>query len=119
MLARNSQRLHFQDFCEPVPVTLVAGTQPWWQPRSALTTRNQLPRPPLFLPLEKAKSGACPARPKAMCLVYEPPECLDDWQCPKEQKCCPSYCTNKCLDPVDASEQGEETESWKRGPGRF
>uniref|UniRef100_A0ABI7Y4S6 WAP domain-containing protein n=1 Tax=Felis catus TaxID=9685 RepID=A0ABI7Y4S6_FELCA len=68
---------------------------------------------------EKVKSGACPFRPHGLCLVYEPHECLNDWECPKDQKCCPSICSNKCLDPVDPSEQGEETESWKRGPERF
>ncbi|KAF0880124.1 SLPI Antileukoproteinase, partial [Crocuta crocuta] len=53
----------------------------------------------------KAKSGACPVRPHFLCLVFEPPECLNDWDCPKEQKCCPSYCSNYCLDPVDPSKQ--------------
>uniref|UniRef100_A0A8C8WLW7 WAP domain-containing protein n=1 Tax=Panthera leo TaxID=9689 RepID=A0A8C8WLW7_PANLE len=50
------------------------------------------------------KSGACPFRPHGLCLVYEPHECLNDWQCPKDQKCCPSICSNKCMDPVDPSE---------------
>uniref|UniRef100_A0A8C8WN08 WAP domain-containing protein n=1 Tax=Panthera leo TaxID=9689 RepID=A0A8C8WN08_PANLE len=53
---------------------------------------------------KKVKSGACPFRPHGLCLVYEPHECLNDWQCPKDQKCCPSICSNKCMDPVDPSE---------------
>ena len=104
---------------EPVHVALVAGNQPWWQSRMVVMTQNHLLRPPLFLPIEKVKSGACPFRPHGLCLEYEPHECLNDWECPKDQKCCPSICSNKCLDPVDPSEQGEETESWKRGPERF
>nr|XP_045375303.1 antileukoproteinase-like [Camelus bactrianus] len=53
---------------------------------------------------EKAKRGDCPFRRPAMCLVYEPPQCQSDWQCPKKQKCCPDYCGIKCLDPVGTSE---------------
>ncbi|ELK04229.1 antileukoproteinase [Pteropus alecto] len=52
---------------------------------------------------EKAKHGACPFMPPAMCLLYEPPQCHSDWQCPKKQKCCPGLCGIKCLDPVDPS----------------
>ena len=49
-----------------------------------------------------------------MCLVYEPPECQSDWQCPKRQKCCQDVCGIKCMDPVP----GEEVQSWKGGSGR-
>ncbi|KAK1337710.1 hypothetical protein QTO34_002343 [Cnephaeus nilssonii] len=52
---------------------------------------------------EKAKHGACPFIQPAMCLVYEPPQCHSDWQCPKKQKCCRDLCGIKCLDPVDSS----------------
>ncbi|XP_034861518.1 antileukoproteinase-like [Mirounga leonina] len=50
---------------------------------------------------EKAKHGVCPFRPHVMCIVFEPPQCQSDWQCPKEQKCCNDYCGIKCMDPVD------------------
>lgn len=53
---------------------------------------------------EKAKHGTCPFFPPAKCLVYEPPQCRGDWQCPKKQKCCPGLCGIKCLDPVDPSQ---------------
>uniref|UniRef100_G1LBZ0 WAP domain-containing protein n=2 Tax=Ailuropoda melanoleuca TaxID=9646 RepID=G1LBZ0_AILME len=52
---------------------------------------------------EKAKHGACPFTPRVLCLVFEPPQCQSDWQCPKEQKCCREYCGIKCVDPVDPS----------------
>ncbi|CAD7669331.1 unnamed protein product [Nyctereutes procyonoides] len=51
----------------------------------------------------KAKHGACPFTPRVMCLVFEPPQCQSDWDCPKEQKCCREYCGIKCVDPVDPS----------------
>uniref|UniRef100_A0A452RT14 WAP domain-containing protein n=1 Tax=Ursus americanus TaxID=9643 RepID=A0A452RT14_URSAM len=51
----------------------------------------------------KAKHGACPFTPRVLCLVFEPPQCQSDWQCPKEQKCCREYCGIKCVDPVDPS----------------
>ncbi|XP_014313606.1 antileukoproteinase-like isoform X2 [Myotis lucifugus] len=52
---------------------------------------------------EKAKPGACPFIYPVNCLVYEPPQCHSDWQCPKKQKCCPGLCGIKCLDPEDPS----------------
>uniref|UniRef100_A0A671FZI9 WAP domain-containing protein n=1 Tax=Rhinolophus ferrumequinum TaxID=59479 RepID=A0A671FZI9_RHIFE len=52
---------------------------------------------------KKSKYGACPFISPAMCLVYEPPQCHSDWQCPEKQKCCPDLCGIKCLDPVDPS----------------
>lgn len=82
-------------------------------------TQNQLLLHLCSYPTEKAKHGACPFIPPAMCLLYEPPQCHSDWQCPKKQKCCPGLCGIKCLDPVDPSKPGEEVESWKRGPGTF
>ena len=53
-----------------------------------------------------------------MCLVYEPPECHSDWQCPKRKKCCQDVCGIKCMDPVDTSKPGEEVQSWKGESGR-
>ncbi|KAM5305469.1 antileukoproteinase [Glossophaga mutica] len=53
---------------------------------------------------EKAKQGDCPFSRPAFCLVYEPPRCRNDWQCPQKQKCCPYPCGIKCLDPVDPSQ---------------
>uniref|UniRef100_A0A452VN74 Antileukoproteinase-like n=1 Tax=Ursus maritimus TaxID=29073 RepID=A0A452VN74_URSMA len=52
---------------------------------------------------EGSKHGACPFTPRVLCLVFEPPQCQSDWQCPKEQKCCREYCGIKCVDPVDPS----------------
>ncbi|XP_058419405.1 antileukoproteinase-like [Diceros bicornis minor] len=52
---------------------------------------------------EKAKHGVCPFVPPVMCFVYEPPQCHNDWQCPKKQKCCRGHCGIKCLDPEDPS----------------
>ncbi|XP_032275816.1 antileukoproteinase-like [Phoca vitulina] len=54
----------------------------------------------------KAKHGVCPFRPQVMCFRFEPPQCQSDWQCPKEQKCCPDYCGIKCVDPIDPSKPG-------------
>ncbi|XP_055399235.1 antileukoproteinase-like [Bubalus kerabau] len=63
-------------------------------------------------PKEKGKRGACPFIRPAMCLVYEPPECHSDWQCPKRKKCCQDVCGIKCMDPVDTSKPVKVT------PGR-
>ncbi|XP_045689421.1 antileukoproteinase-like [Phyllostomus hastatus] len=52
----------------------------------------------------KAKQGDCPFFPRTICLVYEPPQCNSDWQCPQKQKCCRDLCGIKCLDPVDPSQ---------------
>uniref|UniRef100_A0A8C3W0J5 WAP domain-containing protein n=1 Tax=Catagonus wagneri TaxID=51154 RepID=A0A8C3W0J5_9CETA len=60
----------------------------------------------------KAKRGSCPYIEPAMCLIYEPPQCQNDWQCPKRQKCCRDICGIKCLDPVNPSK------SVKINPGK-
>uniref|UniRef100_A0A4X1TUW7 Antileukoproteinase n=2 Tax=Sus scrofa TaxID=9823 RepID=A0A4X1TUW7_PIG len=60
----------------------------------------------------KTKRGSCPFIRPAMCLVYEPPECQNDWQCPKRKKCCRDTCGIKCLDPVNPSK------SVKINPGK-
>ncbi|KAM5245880.1 antileukoproteinase-like [Ctenodactylus gundi] len=49
------------------------------------------------------KAGACPPRKRVLCFRYEEPECQSDWQCPGKKRCCPDYCSNKCLDPVGIS----------------
>ncbi|XP_030616898.1 antileukoproteinase-like [Delphinapterus leucas] len=46
------------------------------------------------------KPGLCPFQRLAKCMSYEPPECRDDWQCPRKQKCCYDRCSRKCMDPV-------------------
>uniref|UniRef100_G1QG25 WAP domain-containing protein n=1 Tax=Myotis lucifugus TaxID=59463 RepID=G1QG25_MYOLU len=58
---------------------------------------------------EKAKPGACPFIYPVNCLVYEPPQCHSDWQCPKKQKCCPGLCGIKCLDPEDPSKPDDNS----------
>ncbi|KAF6089399.1 secretory leukocyte peptidase inhibitor [Phyllostomus discolor] len=52
----------------------------------------------------KAKQGDCPFIRPAKCLVFEPPQCHSDWQCPKKQKCCDAPCGVKCMDPVGPSQ---------------
>uniref|UniRef100_A0A8D1DPP6 WAP domain-containing protein n=1 Tax=Sus scrofa TaxID=9823 RepID=A0A8D1DPP6_PIG len=55
----------------------------------------------------KTKPGSCPSIYPSICLIYEPPECQNDWQCPKRQKCCRGICNMKCLDPVNPSRSGK------------
>ncbi|KAM6147480.1 antileukoproteinase-like [Erethizon dorsatum] len=49
------------------------------------------------------KAGACPPRKHVLCIRYEEPECNSDWQCPGEKRCCPDFCSIRCLDPSDIS----------------
>uniref|UniRef100_A0A8C6ADX2 WAP domain-containing protein n=1 Tax=Monodon monoceros TaxID=40151 RepID=A0A8C6ADX2_MONMO len=61
---------------------------------------------------EDCKPGLCPFQRLAKCMSYEPPECRDDWQCPRKQKCCYDRCSRKCMDPVF------DQESVKFTPGK-
>ncbi|NXL27320.1 ELAF protein, partial [Glaucidium brasilianum] len=51
----------------------------------------------LWTELPTGSAWSCP-RVQITCAMVNPPnKCYTNWQCPRGQKCCPSFCGRRCI----------------------
>ncbi|CAN9515565.1 unnamed protein product [Ophioblennius macclurei] len=59
---------------------------------------------PVCTTADRVKPGGCPKpmwyNKKRVCALNVKPECLHDYQCPSNMKCCKDHCGPKCMKPL-------------------